>query len=91
MRDCVQGAIKPGRRTGKDSKLFNLKVIISRSSHCGSVVTNLSIDKVTGSIPGTAQLVKNRELRCMQFADRARTWRCYGCDAGLQLQLEFNP
>ena len=28
--DCVQGAIKPGRRTRKDFKLFNFKVSISK-------------------------------------------------------------
>ena len=64
MGDCVWGAIKPGRGTRRDSKLFRFKVFMSKRSIRGVPVvvqwlTNPTRNhEVVGSIPGLDHWVK---------------------------------
>jgi len=43
-----------------DDKKKSQEIILDRSSHCGSVITNpINIYEVAGSIPGLSQWVKD--------------------------------
>ena len=63
---------------------------IFRSSHCGSVVTNLTgVHEDAGSSPGVTEWVKDQALPgiAVEVADAARIRCCCGCGVGWQLQL----
>ena len=65
-----------------------------RSSHCGSVVMNLtSTHEVVDSIPCLDQWVKDPMLpqAAVQVTDVAWILHSYGCSTGQQLQLQFDP
>ena len=56
----------------------NIKKEIIRNFHCGSAVTSqISIHE--DWVPSLALL------------SGLRTWHCYGCGVGWQLQIQFNP
>ena len=61
---------------------------IHQSSHCGIVETNpISIHEDAGPIPGLAQWVA---MSCGVSPRLGWIWHDRGCDAGQQLQLQFN-
>ena len=65
----------------------------SRTSHCGSVVTNLtSIHELACLFPGLVQWVTDLALpwAVVQDADVAQILLCCGFSVGWQLQLWFN-
>ena len=61
MSDYIQGAIKPGRRARKDSKLFTFKVFVS--AHHGTEEMNPTRNhEVAGWIPGLDQWANDLAL-----------------------------
>ena len=78
-------------RTKNSNEFSSLKIF--RSSHCGSVEMNLTINhEDAGLIPGLIQWVKHLALpwAVAQVTDVAWIWHGCGCGMGRQLQLRFS-